>query len=184
MIKESEITQEHGYSYRRVHYTKEDKFKSSFWSREDVFNDPEWKKEEIDIQNIDPRREVILRRLEKLYNNRDKPQFFPGSESAINKNLNPKEVPCCLSEMNLLEISHYKSLFLTQDFQETGLYHILINIEGRWETDVVDDYIPIYKDTEEPIWGMDIEQPWSLILLKFWAKRFRGYAPLIGSQPM
>jgi hypothetical protein len=27
----------------------------------------------------------------------------------------------------------------------------------------------------EPIWGMDLEHAWQIILLKFWAKKNRGY---------
>lgn len=51
------------------------------------------------------------------------------------------------------------------------MYHAVINVDGRWETDVVDDFIPVYEKSGKPIWGMDLEQPWQLILLKFWAKR-------------
>ena len=73
--------------------------------------------------------------------------------------------------MGLFTIGHYKSLFFTQDYQESGLYHAVINSNGRWETDVVDDFIPVYEHSGKPIWGMDLEQPWQLILLKFYAKR-------------
>ena len=62
-------------------------------------------------------------------------------------------------------------MFFTQDFQPSGLYHAVVNYNGRWETDVVDDFIPVYEQTGKPLWGMDLEQPWQLILLKFWAKR-------------
>ena len=70
---------------------------------------------------------------------------------------------------------HYKSLFLTQDFVSHGLYEIIINQNGRFQTDVVDDWVPVYADTLEPIWGMDMEHAWQIILLKFWAKKNRGY---------
>lgn len=35
----------------------------------------------------------------------------------------------------------------------------------------MDDFIPVYEKSGKPLWGMDLEQPWQLILLKFWAKR-------------
>ncbi len=66
-------------------------------------------------------------------------------------------------------------MFLTQDFVSHGLYEIIINQNGRFETDVVDDWIPVYEDSMEPIWGMDLEHAWQIILLKFWAKKNRGY---------
>lgn len=52
---------------------------------------------------------------------------------------------------------------------------MIINKNGRWETDVVDDWIPVYEDSLEPIWGMDLEHSWQIILLKFWAKKNGGY---------
>jgi len=33
---------------------------------------------------------------------------------------------------------------MTQDFAKDGLYEILINQNGRFETDVVDDWVPVY----------------------------------------
>jgi hypothetical protein len=78
--------------------------------------------------------------------------------------------------MGLFPASHYKSLLFTQDFQASGMYHAVVNYNGRWETDVVDDFIPVYEKSGKPIWGMDLEQPWQLIILKFWAKRNYVYA--------
>lgn len=52
---------------------------------------------------------------------------------------------------------------------------MIYNRDGRFETEVVDDLIPIYQETGDPIWGMDIKLPWQLILLKFWAKISKGY---------
>ena len=46
--------------------------------------------------------------------------------------------------MGLFSANHYKTVFLTNDFQASGLYHAIVNFNGRWETDVVDDFIPIY----------------------------------------
>lgn len=51
----------------------------------------------------------------------------------------------------------------------------MINQNGRFENDVVDDIVPVYEDSFEPIWGMDLDQSWQIILLKFWAKRNGGY---------
>lgn len=51
----------------------------------------------------------------------------------------------------------------------------MINNNGRFETDVVDDLIPVRKYSLEPIWGMELDNAWQIILLKFWAKRNGGY---------
>lgn len=40
---------------------------------------------------------------------------------------------------------------------------------------MVDDLVPVYEDNLEPIWGMEFDQCWEIILLKFWAKRCGGY---------
>ena len=53
-----------------------------------------------------------------------------------------------------------------------------MNRNGRWETDVVDDWIPVYKHNHEPIWGLDFEHAWQIILLKFWAKQKGSFSAL------
>ena len=56
-------------------------------------------------------------------------------------------MPYFLTEINLMTPMHYKGLFITQDYQDNGLYHIIFNKDGRFETDVVDDFIPVYEET-------------------------------------
>jgi hypothetical protein len=117
----------------------------------------------------------VLRRLSHIYpsNPELRPKFFPDND--YNEPLKKVEdlvvVPHFLHEMGLLPTSEFRSLMFTQDFQPSGLYHAVINYNGRWETDVVDDFIPVYEKSGKPLWGMDLEQPWQLIILKFWAKR-------------
>jgi len=36
------------------------------------------------------------------------------------------------------------------------MYHASVNYNGRWETDVIDDLIPVYEKSGKPIWGMDL----------------------------
>lgn len=55
---------------------------------------------------------------------------------------------------------------------------MIVNRNGRWETDVVDDWVPVYSDTHEPIWGLDFDNSWQIILLKFWAKQKGSYSAL------
>ena len=55
---------------------------------------------------------------------------------------------------------------------------MIVNRNGRWETDVVDDWVPVYSDSHEPIWGLDFDNSWQIILLKFWAKQKGSYSAL------
>lgn len=48
---------------------------------------------------------------------------------------------------------------------------------------MVDDLVPVYEDTLEPIWGMQLDQAWEIILLKFWAKRCGGYNKVKNTPP-
>lgn len=65
-----------------------------------------------------------------------------------------------MRELGLFQIGHYKSLFITQDYTESGKYTLVANIDGRFEVVSVDDRIPINKHTLEPIWGLKYEHPW------------------------
>lgn len=89
----------------------------------------------------------------------------------------------CLNELALLPTTHYRSLFITQDFSKTGQYILITNNDGRFEVITVDDRIPINKDTLEPIWGMTYKNPWELILLKAWAKKRGGYHRICQAKP-
>lgn len=170
-----------GYSYRRVHYTREREQREKIPSGGE-FSDPEYPKTQItreELSKLDPNNpRVVLRRLYNLYRQspkNSKPQFFPENNTPINRVRDHLSLPPFVTEIGIFPIVHYKSLFLTQDFAKDGLYEIIINQNGRYETDVVDDWIPVYEDTLEPIWGMDMDQAWQIILLKFWAKKNQSY---------
>jgi hypothetical protein len=57
------------------------------------------------------------------------------------------------------------------------------NVNGRFEVVSVDDRIPVYKKTLEPIWGFSFNNPWSLILLKAYAKIKGGYHEILNARP-
>jgi hypothetical protein len=106
-----------------------------------------------------------------------RPQFFPPKDQKNTFKIKDySSLPPFSTEIGILPIEHYKSLFLTQEFTKHGLYEVIINQNGRFETDVVDDWVPVYEETQEPIWGMDINSAWQVILLKFWAKKNKGYS--------
>ena len=70
-------------------------------------------------------------------------------------------------------------MFLNQSFNEEGRYEVVVNSEGRFEIEIVDDFVPVYEESDLPIWGMDIKKPWLLILAKVWAKKNKGYKRLM-----
>jgi hypothetical protein len=41
--------------------------------------------------------------------------------------------------------------------------------------DMVDDLVPVKEYSLQPIWGMELDNCWQIIILKFWAKRMGGY---------
>jgi hypothetical protein len=177
----SNLLKSSGYGYRKVFYTDEvEQNKTLFGLGTDkVFFDPEWDiRTTENLKNLEPNLtndRIVLRRLGHLYptNSDLRPRFFPKDNynEPLKKVTDLVAVPHFLHELGLFPASEYKSLFFTQDFQKSGMYHAVVNYNGRWETDVVDDFIPVYESSGKPIWGMDLEQPWQLILLKFWAKR-------------
>lgn len=72
---------------------------------------------------------------------------------------------------------------MTQDYQKSGKYTVIVNIDGRFEVITVDDFIPIHKDTLCPIWDMSYNNPWELILIKVWAKKLKGYNLIPQARP-
>ncbi len=130
-----------GYGYRKVLYTEEhEKNKRFFGFGEDkVFFDDEWKIRELEnLSSLDPNSNdrVILRRLGHLYptNKELRPKFFPSNDfnEPLRKVQDIGAVPHFLHEMGLFPVSEYRSLFFTQDFQPSGMYHAVVNYNGRW----------------------------------------------------
>lgn len=144
------------------------------------FIDKEFQINPSELSNLDPNNSrVVLRRLSDLIRvapKSFKPMFFPSKGYIPPRKLSSNPfLPTFATEMGVFPPEHYKSFFITQNFSENGFYHVIINNKGRFETDVVDDIVPVYENSLEPIWGMELDQAWQIILLKFWAKRSGGY---------
>lgn len=173
------------YSYRKVHYTHEDEQRSGI-SKKTGFRDPEYTIDERELESLVPGRKLVLKRLYDIYRHypkEERPKFFETKKIRMDRDVDLLSLPTFATEIGLLPVEHYRSLFITQDFEECGLYQVIINQNGRWETDVVDDYIPVYKDTLEPIWGMNFDHSWQIILLKFWAKKNQSYTKVKNMPP-
>ena len=144
-----------------------------------------WRDEEYEINlatEFSHNKHMLARRLSTLYSATNKPKFF-NTLRPVSRPKNPRELPSCFNELPLYPASHYKGLFLTQDWQASGRYVLLINVDGRWEFTVVDDYIPVDSRTMETHWEMDFLNPWEIILMKAWAKRRGGYDKVERAKP-
>jgi hypothetical protein len=84
-------------------------------------------------------------------------------------------MPHCINELAVFSTLHYKTLFITQKYSESGKYILITNSNGRFEVISVDDRIPVDRETLEPIWGLSYKRPWEILLIKAWAKKLKGY---------
>lgn len=125
------------YSYRKVHYSREDHERSSKKWNDKVFVDPEYNIQREDFTDLIPGRKIILKRVYDIYRHYPKggaPEFFSKKNYRFDRATNLHELPNFANELGLFNGSHYRSLFVTQDFQKSGLYEMVINQNGRWET--------------------------------------------------
>lgn len=82
-----------------------------------------------------------------------------------------------LSAISILagEPNLIKRLFITPDYNDTGLYRVKLCYNGRWQEVTVDELIPCYAKGE-PAFAHSIDQSlWILILQKAYAKLNGGY---------
>lgn len=86
-------------------------------------------------------------------------------------------------EISLFSSDYYKSIFLNTYFQHLGIYNIIAQVNGHYRLVTVDDMIPVYEGTNQPLWGMSLEYPWQLLLLKAWALTNGGYLTLQNCNP-
>lgn len=79
-------------------------------------------------------------------------------------------------------------IFKTKKVSENGLYEIAFFLDGEWRMVIVDDYIPINKETGNCAFAKpNGNELWVLILEKAWAKVNGGYLNIIGgfaSEPL
>lgn len=157
-----------GYNYRIVHNLQEASSKHQGF---DLFVDPEFT---IVPEEQFPNEKILVKRLNNLYGILNKPHFFEINNKPTQLEDNDN-VPHCMKELGLFELNHYKSLFITQDWQDSGKYILTANIDGRFEVISIDDRIPVYARTLEPVWGASYNNPWEILLIKAFAKIKGGY---------
>ena len=90
------------------------------------------------------------------------------------------------SVQNLCKVpAHINKLFKTKIMNPDGFYELILNIDGKPQIVIVDDYLPVNKDTKQLIYAKSTKNEiWISLLEKAWAKVNGGYANIIGGTPM
>lgn len=74
----------------------------------------------------------------------------------------------------MLDLDYVKTLFFQKNMSQVGYYQYFVRRNGEYHVDYVDDSIPVDSDDQEPLWGLRLEEPWKLILMKAWIKEKGG----------
>lgn len=83
----------------------------------------------------------------------------------------------------MLGSSLFKGIIFNSSFSENGRYEMIVNMDGKYQMEVIDDVIPVYEDSQEPVWSHYLKETWHLLVIKLWAKIKGGYYRLKDTQP-
>ena len=66
---------------------------------------------------------------------------------------------------------------MTKEVNKNGIYHVRLFVNGLQTSVVVDDFVPVYKNSRQPAFSRSMNKEiWAIILEKAWAKLHGGYA--------
>ena len=91
-----------------------------------------------------------------------------------------------ISVQNLCKVPmNINRLFKTKIMNPDGYYELVLNINGKPQIVILDDYLPVDKDSNKLICAhSNKNELWVSLLEKAWAKVNGGYANIIGGTPM
>ena len=76
------------------------------------------------------------------------------------------------------------NLFKIKNVNEEGYYEIIFYIDGIKQIVIIDDFLPIYKNSQKPCFAQPHQNKiWVMLLEKAWAKINGGYANIIKGLP-
>ena len=127
-------------------------------------------------------KDVVFRRLGEIMRKRVGQSLFPP-QLAGQKAEFSREIPSFVYEMRHFSELAFKRFFITQKIVEGGRYEMLLNKNGQFVQQLIDDYVPVHKRDEAPIWGLSFEKPWEVLLAKFWAKQRGNYSNIFCCEP-
>jgi hypothetical protein len=96
----------------------------------DMFVDDRFVANNLEIAGIQANRgKVVYKRLIHLCPKNHRFPFFPPdpTDNVCFKVGNPSEAPHFLFELGLFPTSHYRSMFICQDYSEVGRYEVIVN---------------------------------------------------------
>ena len=90
-----------------------------------------------------------------------------------------------VSVQNLCKIpSNINRIFKTKIMNPDGYYELILNIDGKPQIVIVDDFLPVDKSTKKLIYAQSKKNEiWISLLEKAWAKVNGSYANIIGGYP-
>ena len=72
------------------------------------------------------------------------------------------------------------NLFKIKEINKKGFYEIILFIEGQYKIIIIDDYLPVFNDTNELCFCKSLKNEiWPCLLEKAWAKINGGYSNII-----
>jgi hypothetical protein len=91
--------------------------------------------------------------------------------------------PSFVTEFIMLDKEYLKTLFFTKQLTKKGYYQYFVRRNGEYYVDYVDDWIPVEGHEQIPMWGLSINEPWKLILMKAWIKEKGSLEAVLAAQP-
>lgn len=70
----------------------------------------------------------------------------------------------------MIDREYIKTRFITRSMNRSGYYEYFIRRDGEYYVDYIDDFIPTVGVKQYPLWGLNIKEPWKLIIMKAWIK--------------
>ena len=74
----------------------------------------------------------------------------------------------------MIDREYIKTRFFTKFVNSQGFYQYFVRRNGEYHVEFIDDLIPVVGNKQLPAWGLNIKEPWKLILMKAWLKEKRG----------
>jgi hypothetical protein len=54
---------------------------------------------------------------------------------------------------------------------------------GEYYVEFIDDRIPVFGPKQQPLWGLNLKEPWKIIIMKAWLKEKRSIEGVVRAQP-
>lgn len=126
-----------------------------------------------------------LRRIYELYDkqfNLFDADYFKPSDIQLDEDV-AAQLPTFLSEFSMIDREYIKTRFISKEMNKGGYYQYFIRRNGEYYVDYIDDFIPVVGVKKLPLWGLNIKEPWKLIIMKAWMKEKGGIKGVENAQP-